>query len=79
MGLIPGGGTKIPHPVEQLSPRATTRESVLQLGFPGGTVAKNAGDTRDLSSIPGLGRSPGAGNGNPLQCSCLKNSMDRGA
>ena len=33
----------------------------------------------DLSSIPGLGRSPGGGHGNPLQYSCLENSMDRGA
>ena len=33
----------------------------------------------DLGLIPGLGRSPGEGNGNPLQCSCLENSMDRGA
>ena len=39
----------------------------------------NAGDTRDSGLIPGSGRSPGVGNGNPLQCSCLKNSMDRGA
>ena len=38
----------------------------------------NAGDTRDLSLIPGSGRSPGIGNGNPLQYSCLENSMDRG-
>ena len=37
----------------------------------------NAGDKRDASSIPGLGRSPGVGNGNPLQYSCLENSMDR--
>ena len=37
----------------------------------------NAGDTRDASSIPRLGRSPGEGNGNPLQYSCLENSMDR--
>ena len=36
-------------------------------------------DTRDAGSIPGSGRSPGVGNGNSLQCSCLKNSMDRGA
>ena len=34
----------------------------------------NAGDTRDAGSIPGTGRSPGAGNGNPLQYSCLENS-----
>ena len=39
----------------------------------------NAGDTGDTSSIPGLGRSPGEGNGNPLQCSWLENPMDRGA
>ena len=39
----------------------------------------NAGDTRDMGSIPGSGRSPGVGNGNTLQYSCLKNSMDRGA
>ena len=39
----------------------------------------NAGDIRDAGSIPGSGRSPGVGNGNLLQYSCLKNSMDRGA
>ena len=39
----------------------------------------NAGDARDLGSVPGLGRSPGEGNGNPLQYSCLENPMDRGA
>ena len=39
----------------------------------------NAGDARDMSSIPGSGRSPGGGNGNPLRYSCLENSMDRGA
>ena len=39
----------------------------------------NAGDARDLGLIPGLGRSSGEGNGNPLQYSCLENSMDRGA
>ena len=38
-----------------------------------------AGDVRDTGSIPGPGRSPGGGHGNPLQYSCLKNSMDRGA
>ena len=37
-----------------------------------------AGDVRDMGSIPGLGRSPGGGPGNPLQCSCLENPMDRG-
>ena len=39
----------------------------------------NAGDGRDTGLIPGLGRSPGEGCGNPLQYSCLENSMDRGA
>ena len=52
------------------------------MGFPGGSD----GDSREsackagyLSSIPGLGRSPGEGNGYPLQYPCLENSMDRGA
>ena len=39
----------------------------------------NAGDLRDMGSISGSGRSPGEGQGNPLQCSCLENPMDRGA
>ena len=39
----------------------------------------NAEDKRDVNSIPGLGRSPGKGHGNPLQFSCLENPMDRGA
>ena len=39
----------------------------------------NAEDARDLGSIPGSGRSPGGGNDNPLQCSCLENHLDRGA
>ena len=39
----------------------------------------NAGDLREVGSIPGLGRSHGEGNGNPLHYSCLANSMDRGA
>ena len=55
----------------------------IQLGFPGGSVVKNpsanAGDAEDVGSIPGLGRFPGEGNGNPLQYSCLKNPMDREA
>ena len=38
----------------------------------------NAGDVRDLGSIPALGRSPGGGHSNPLQYSCLENPMDRG-
>ena len=52
------------------------------MGFPGGTVVKNlpanAGDVRDVGSIPESGRSPGGGLGNSLQYSCLENPMDRG-
>ena len=52
-------------------------------GFPGGAVVKNppanTGDSRDASWIPGSGRSPGIGNGNPIQYSSLENSMDRRA
>ena len=51
--------------------------------FPGSMVVKNppanAGDTRDTGWIPRSGRSPGVGNGNAPQYSCLENSMDRGA
>ena len=48
-------------------------------GFPGGSEVKaSASDVGDLGSIPGSGRSPGEGNGNPLQYSCLENPMDRG-
>ena len=51
-------------------------------GFPGGSAVKNwpanAGDTGDAGLISGLRRSPGAGNGTPLQYSCLENPMDRG-
>ena len=42
-------------------------------------LAANAGDIRDVGLIPGSGRSPGEGYGNPLQHSCLENSMDKGA
>ena len=49
-------------------------------GFPGSSNGKeSACNVGDLGSIPGLGRSPGEGNGNPLQYSCLGNPIDRGA
>ena len=49
-------------------------------GFPGGSDDKeSACSAGDLGMIPGLGRSPGEGSGNPFQYFCLKNSMDRGA
>ena len=48
--------------------------------FPGGSDGKaSAYNVGDLGSVPGLGRSPGEGNGNPLKYSCLENPMDRGA
>ena len=48
--------------------------------FPSGSHSKeSARNAGDLGLIPGLGRSPGGGHGNPLQYSCLKNSMDKGA
>ena len=53
------------------------------MGFLGGTIIKNppssVGDVRHMSLIPGSGRSPGVGNGNVLQYSCLENPMDREA
>ena len=50
------------------------------MGFPGGSVIKNPPvNAGDLGLIPELGRSPGEGNGNPLQYSCLGNPMDREA
>ena len=58
------------------------RDCKMQIGFPDSSVVKNspaeAGDTGDAGSMPGSGRFPGEGNGNPLQYSCLENLMDRG-
>ena len=55
----------------------------IKHGFPGGAVVKNmpanAGDGKDMDSIPGSGRSPGVGNDNLLQYSHLENTMDMGA
>ena len=50
------------------------------MGFPGGSEGKeSACSAGDPGSVPGLGRSPGEGNDNPLQYSCMENPMDRGA
>ena len=52
----------------------------MPLGFPGGSDGnESACNVGDLGLIPGLGRSPGEGHGNPIQYSCLGNPMDRGA
>ena len=65
---------------KQLFPSSLLRyRSLPQLGFPGGSVAKNLpANAGDMGSIPGSGRSPGEGNGNPLQYSYLENPIDRG-
>ena len=69
------------------NPSANARHTGLNPG-PGGASGKkkkkknpaaNAGDIRDAGSIPGSGRSPGGGHSNPLQYSCLENTMDTGA
>ena len=58
-------------------------KSLTSLGFPCSSVSKesacNARGIGDMGSVPGSGRSPGGGNGNPLQYSCLENPVDRGA
>ena len=56
------------------------RTTALEEGFPGGSDGKqSACNAGDLGSVPGSGRSPGEGNGNSLQYSCLENFMDKGA
>ena len=60
--------------------QSSTAHLCAYLGFPGGSDVKtSACKVGDLGSTPGLGRSPGEGNGNPLQYFCLENSMDGGA
>ena len=57
-----------------------TSATASPLDFPGCSDSKeSACNAGDLDLIPGSGRFPGEGNGNPLQCSCLENPMDRGA
>ena len=58
----------------------TDNMRIYYMGFPGGSEGKaSACNAGDLGSIPGPGRNPGEGNGNPLQYSFLEDSMDRGA
>ena len=58
----------------------TDNMRIYYMGFPGGSEGKaSACNAGDLGLIPGSGRSPGEGNGNPLQYSCLENPMDREA
>ena len=70
-------GWEVPN---QEFPRRDRLPTPVFLGFPGISDSKESVCTaRVLGSIPGLGRSPGEGHGNPLQYSCLENPMDRGA
>ena len=64
----------------RLHPWGTRGQTWLNEGFPHGSDGKESTcNEGDLGSVPELGRSPGEGNGYPLQCSFLENSMDRGA
>ena len=69
-------GVAEPDTTEQMN----WTDSLRLRAYPGGSDRKeSACNAGDLSSLPGSGRSPGEGNGNPLQYSCLENPMDRGA
>ena len=76
-GSIPGRGTKILHAAGQLRPD-TAKE--INIGLPRWPSGKECCQHRNCRrrGFPGLGRSPGEGNGNPLQYSCLENPMNRG-
>ena len=77
LGRSPGEGKGYPL---QYSGLENFMDYTVHVGFPGGSEVKvSACNAEDLGSIPGSGRSPGEGNGNPLQYSCLENPMDRGA
>ena len=76
-GDLPDPGIK---PKSLMSSFLTGRFFTTWEGFPGGSDGReSARNVGDLGSIPGLGRSPGGGHGNPLQYSFLENPMDRGA
>ena len=76
-----GGGTNTASALRNVPEKLIKRCLLNQgTGFPRGSVVKNPpANTGDKGSIPGSGRSPGEGNGVPLQYSCLENPMDRGA
>ena len=68
------------YDLENINLAKKCRSYLYIMGFPGDSDSKeSACNAGDLGSIPSSGRSPGGGNGNPLQCSCLENPMDGGA
>ena len=72
--------SQMPGVLEPRERRKARMLGFITRGFPGGSDGKaSACSVGDPGSIPGLGRSPGEGNGNPLQYSCLEDSMDGGA
>ena len=89
MGSRQGNGETWSRSKTPKDPVCCTERSRLSPRAPGGdwrasklvgkNVPANAGDSRDSGLIPGSGKSPGGGHGNPLQSSCLENPMDRGA
>ena len=65
--------------LKTINHKRNTMVYFLHPGFPGGSDSReSAFNVGHLGTIPGLGRSPGGGHGNPLQSSCLENPMDRG-
>ena len=83
LSWVPGGPCQILH-LQALEEVGRLLQIIIPfLGFPDGSTGEestcNAGDIGDARLVPGLGRPPGGGNGNPLQYSCLESPMDRGA
>ena len=72
-------GRKESDTTKQLNWTETSRNGASQVTLVVKNLPANAGDVRDMGSVPGLGRSPEEGNGNPLQFSCLEIPTDRGA
>ena len=78
---IAGQGAEIPHascPKTQSRKKKKNTGAILQYGLPCGSVGKESGcSAGDMGSIPGFGKIPGEGNGNPLHYSCLENSHEQ--
>ena len=78
-GLLNTTGNYTHYLVIAYKGKESEKEWAFQASLAVKSLAANAGDARDMGSIPGWGRSPGGGRGNPLQFSCMENLMDRGA